>query len=262
MREYTLANIPTADEYVAGLRAIRDRMNDSQLRLLRSQYAAPHRTATSPQLAELADITGGHSVVNAHYGRLGHMFCDETGLDPDVRPDGTFRWWAVWSSGYSHPDGFLWVMHRQVATALEHLGWVDPKEDDSERQFGLQPSDIEPPPADRIAITTIRIVRDTTLARLIKDLHAHECQICGTTIELPDGSRYSEAHHIKPLGTPHNGPDVAENIIVLCPNHHAMCDYGVIHLQLPELRTHPEHEIGIEYVDYHNNLIRNPMIAK
>ncbi|MBT6251913.1 MAG: hypothetical protein HOI84_01280, partial [Flavobacteriaceae bacterium] len=30
--------------------------------------------------------------------------------------------------------------------------------------------------------------------------------------------------HIKPLGRPHSGPDVKENLLCLCPNHHDQFD--------------------------------------
>ena len=82
----------------------------------------------------------------------------------------------------------------------------------------VPPDEVAPP--ERILVETYRILRDTELARKIKKLHKNECQLCGTTITLQDGTSYSEAHHICPLGTPHNGPDVAGNILVLCPNHH------------------------------------------
>jgi predicted restriction endonuclease len=42
--------------------------------------------------------------------------------------------------------------------------------------------------------------------------------VCGETIPLADGLRYAEAHHIQPFGAPHNGPDISENVICLCPN--------------------------------------------
>lgn len=251
MREYTLANVPTASEYAAGLAALADRVSDTQRRLLQMQYGAVNRTVTAPELAALANLAGGHPVVNSQYGRLGHMFCDQTGLNPDLRPDDTHQWWSVWSSGYSHPDGFQWVMHPQVANALEALGWVEPSSPATDIPMA---SDLELPPA-RLQTTTLRIVRDTTLARFIKQLHNHECQICGTTIQLQNGERFAEAHHIQPLGSPHDGPDVAGNIIVLCPNHHAMCDYAAITLDIATLTPHSDHHIQSKYIDYHNNVV-------
>jgi len=100
-----------------------------------------------------------------------------------------------------------------------------------------------------------RILRDTQLARQLKLLHHHKCQLCGDTINLSNDALYSEAHHIKPLGKPHNGPDVAENILVLCPNHHVMVDYGAIQLDMSKIRTHPSHIIQRDYICYHNEEI-------
>jgi len=110
-------------------------------------------------------------------------------------------------------------------------------------------------PSQKVETTTYRILRDTKLARTIKALHHNRCQICGTRIELPNGNGYSEAHHIQPLGSPHNGPDVAGNILVLCPNHHVMCDYGVIELNIAKIRTHQNHSLNSKYITYHNTRI-------
>ena len=49
------------------------------------------------------------------------------------------------------------------------------------------------------ALTQIyRILRDTRVARWVKFAHEYRCQICETTIQLPD-RLYAEAHHIRPL---------------------------------------------------------------
>jgi predicted restriction endonuclease len=117
-------------------------------------------------------------------------------------------------------------------------------------------SDIDSPTLpDRLLIETYRILRDTELARKIKALHKNICQVCGQTVTFLSGETYAEAHHIKPLGTPHNGPDVAENIVVLCPNHHVMFDYGAIQLDAKELCSVQGHVIGDVYVAYHNENI-------
>ena len=113
--------------------------------------------------------------------------------------------------------------------------------------------DIEAP--ERTKQETYRILRDTELARSVKAIHEYKCQICSLSILLPNGKSYAEAHHIKPLGAPHNGPDVAENIICLCPNHHAMLDYGVIEMNLGSLKKNERHSISQVYVSYHNNNI-------
>lgn len=117
--------------------------------------------------------------------------------------------------------------------------------------------DLDHPAPATVEMVTYRILRDTALARRLKELHAHRCQICGITLPLAAGN-YSEAHHLQPLGAPHAGPDIAENILVLCPNHHALCDYGAIKLEIADLRRHPSHKVGVEFIAYHNgNIFRS-----
>lgn len=80
----------------------------------------------------------------------------------------------------------------------------------------------------RISTIVSRIIRDTKLSRTIKKENNWNCQVCGKSILLPNDHYYSEGHHLKPLGGEHSGPDIRENIIVLCPTHHAEFDYGSI----------------------------------
>ncbi len=110
-------------------------------------------------------------------------------------------------------------------------------------------------PAARQESTAYRIIRDTMLAKRVKSLHEYRCQLCGYTIRLSDGSLYAEAHHIRPLGAPHNGPDVGENIVCVCPNHHAELDYGARPLRIEELCAVSSHSVGEEYVRYHNEVL-------
>ncbi|MEK4370007.1 HNH endonuclease [Paenibacillus sp. FSL R5-0473] len=111
------------------------------------------------------------------------------------------------------------------------------------------------PETVRQRTTVYRTLRDTELARNIKQLYHNRCQICGETIMITQEKKYSEAHHIKPLGSPHFGPDVAENIIVLCPNHHVLLDYGAIEIEIEKLAINEFHIISNEYINYHNNKI-------
>lgn len=100
-----------------------------------------------------------------------------------------------------------------------------------------------------------RILRDTQLIRKLKNLHSFECQICRETLLLRNGMRYAEGHHIQPLGSPHNGPDKEENILILCPNHHALCDARSIILEIKKLRIISGHQIDNRYIAYHNDML-------
>jgi predicted restriction endonuclease len=113
----------------------------------------------------------------------------------------------------------------------------------------------EPAEAIRTQCTIYRVLRDTALAREIKAIHNNKCQICGNSLQLGNGALYAEAHHIKPLGSPHNGPDVRGNILCVCPNHHVLLDYGAIKLDVSSMRFCAEHCAESIYTDYHNSLL-------
>jgi hypothetical protein len=135
------------------------------------------------------------------------------------------------------------------------------------RQVESSPPPVPPPllPAvdladanlpDRRETTIHRIIRDTATARALKLLHRDGCQICGEALQMSGGGTYSEAHRIRPLGSPHFDPDTCDNIIVLCPNHHAQCDFLAITIDLATLHLHPDHIINQKHVEYHNDLVR------
>jgi hypothetical protein len=99
-----------------------------------------------------------------------------------------------------------------------------------------------------------RIVRDTALVLSLKGLVGSQCQLCSKVIKLPNGKLYSEGHHIKPLGSKHAGPDIYTNLIILCPNCHVDCDYGIICLSLDKIINNVQN-VNQEFIDYHNELI-------
>ncbi len=99
----------------------------------------------------------------------------------------------------------------------------------SEKQIDILEKEIHPnlkpdyKRADRAATTVSRIKRDVSLSENIKKIYGYKCQICNVYLKTPYGAIAIGAH-IKGLGKPHNGPDVIENMICLCPNHHEQFD--------------------------------------
>jgi predicted restriction endonuclease len=73
---------------------------------------------------------------------------------------------------------------------------------------------------------------------------------------LADGKTYSEGHHLRPLGRPHDGPDVPANILVVCPNCHVMLDRGAVVLEREAITVIAPHDVAEEYLSYHNDLAR------
>lgn len=124
-------------------------------------------------------------------------------------------------------------------------------------------------PAPRYAATVSRLVRDTAITRQIKILHGFRCQVCGERLATPGGF-YAEAAHIRPLGAPHHGPDVLSNVLCLCPNHHALFDFGSFGmaddyslLGLPgQLRLLPAQPPDLAQLAYHRQHIYQPQAGE
>ena len=116
----------------------------------------------------------------------------------------------------------------------------------------------------RLTGTVQRIIRDPKLGKWVKSLYEYKCQVCGVQISTSAGY-YAEAAHIKAVGEPHNGPDILENLLCLCPNHHLMFDKGVFvikdDLSLKgadgKLRVHKEHMISKEFIEYHRKVFED-----
>ena len=221
---------PTTADYVAGLTAIAPRMNDLQRRILAAQYNAPKRTAYATQLARLADVQGGYPTVNAQYGRLGHMFCDATGHEPDVRENGTRRWWAVWSLGHSSPKGFIWEMLPEVAQALEQLGWGTPASPVAP-EVTLQPF-TDGFEEGRVKYhlhrrkernrEAVRRKKESVLART----GSLACEACGfefSRVYGPLGDGFAECHHRVPLAALEELRRTRlSELAIVCANCHRM----------------------------------------
>lgn len=115
----------------------------------------------------------------------------------------------------------------------------------------------------KVSMTVQRIIRDSRLGRQVKKLYEYKCQVCDLQIST-DAGYYAEAAHIKPVGSPHDGPDLIENLLCLCPNHHLMFDKGVFtvndNMQLVgfkgSLNQHKEHLISKEFLKYHRNIFK------
>jgi putative restriction endonuclease len=170
-----------------------------------------------------------------------------------LRYDGLFRVADFWHE--TSDEGFRLWRFRLVA----HNGSAIVEDDD-------EVEDTEAAgPAARTPTTVQRIVRSTGVAKEVKALHEHTCQVCAIQINTPVGP-YAEAAHIRALGKPHNGPDVRSNVLCLCPNHHVMFDAGAIyiddswtirdsatHAALGPLRRASTHSIDPKQLAYHRD---------
>jgi hypothetical protein len=120
-------------------------------------------------------------------------------------------------------------------------------------------------------------LRNAVLAATLKEIYQSQCMFCDSRIcvSISPEHFYVEAAHIRPLGRPHNGPDIPENMLVLCPNCHVQFDAGTLGVSLVSRRefsitsrtmNHPlngkriqtrgTHTLDVQYVDWHRNYWR------
>ena len=178
--------------------------------------------ATGQQVADQAFIRGNAGLVRScteglpvrviRGARAHTKFSPASGF----RYDGLFRVESYWQE--RGRSGFLVCRYRLLA--LDDSRAAEPAT--------VTPLEAVAGPAPRAEITYQRIIRSSAAVRSVKEAHEYVCQVCGEVIETDEGIRYAEGAHIRPLGRPHDGPDVASNILCLCANDHVRFDLGVL----------------------------------
>ena len=181
--------------------------------------------------ASLPRVTG--LIVNKQSGRPGPGFSREV-------------------NGEDQFDRDWWVEEVKRSLAFDWTPFIGKQKENSP----IFPSeDLAPEDLTEHSRTEVsRIIRDSVIVRKVKKLHNYTCQICRTQLELRQDEFYSEAHHLKPLGAPHNGPDIISNLICVCPTCHVKLDYGVIQIDASTILSVKGHNIAQKYIEYHNNL--------
>lgn len=123
---------------------------------------------------------------------------------------------------------------------------------------------------ERRETTVNRVQRNRVLVNRMKSLYDHTCQVCGDRRQNGPDEGFSHVHHLMSLGEPHNGPDVPENTVVVCPNHHENFEHGMLEIdpQTKEIhhfyeeevdgrtvKTQENHKLGAQYLAYHNEVM-------
>ncbi|WP_436775772.1 YDG/SRA domain-containing protein [Yinghuangia sp. YIM S09857] len=178
------------------------------------------------------------------------------------RYDGLFAVARSWSE--AGRDGFL-IWRYELVKLPEQDPVVGAPADTVE--IGRLPLPTGNDTPGRTTRTSYRIRRDSLLAEKVKQLHDHRCQVCGLRLETPMGHKVQGAH-IVPLGKPHNGPDIPENLLCLCPNHHALFDGLALEIRhdrsvwhvmnqesLGTLRLAPGHHVRDTFLAKHRDLV-------
>lgn len=113
--------IPTTQRYQEALTRLSASLSPNQLALLQAHHQTPDHTATAAELAQAVGFKD-YRGVNAEYGRLGKLLREA--LDFKGEGQESFVIAAFVAPGTQGNTEWLWVMHPELADALEQLGWT------------------------------------------------------------------------------------------------------------------------------------------
>lgn len=105
------------------------------------------------------------------------------------------------------------LTERELETSLRAAD-----EDDARRVLTLQPAGIAESRGTYL-VQQARHRRDRDLVRELQQLYSGRCQVCGWDPADEYGVWLCEGHHIQWLSR--GGADAPENLMLVCPNHHA-----------------------------------------
>jgi hypothetical protein len=88
-------------------------------------------------------------------------------------------------------------------------------------------------PVPKRVVTEEEFVRNQALAEGLKSYYSCRCQICGQDFAPRYGVQVADTHHIKYLSA--GGPDISDNIVVVCPNHHRVIHAADAHFNRQSL---------------------------
>lgn len=217
----------TAEEYVYGLRAIENKINEKQKNLLIAHFRSPLRRATTKDLSQAIGVKG-HSAVILYYVNLAKIFCDVTGEQPDIRTSGPQkgkeRWWAIWSKGWREDRGYIWELLPQVAEAIEIMEWIGSEELKYPDELLVNEQIFE----GAVRKTIINSYERNPKARKACIEHyGSSCAVCGFDFGKTYGLHakgYIHVHHIVPLAEVREEYEVdsVKDLRPVCPNCHSM----------------------------------------
>ena len=111
----------TSDEYKKAFIAIRERMNESDLLMLKSHYEASNYDITSSQLTHMAGFSGNIGAANLRYGLLARKLLDffQIQLNNHIKLN-------ILATFDNSTGEWHWTLRPQVVQALSELkslGW-------------------------------------------------------------------------------------------------------------------------------------------
>jgi len=116
-----LAALPSVEAYRRVLAQLETELPKCQVELLRAHYRFPAHSATACQLAEVVGFENWRAV-NLQYGLLGKSL--RNALDYHGEGQASYVIASFVAPDKPENNDWLWIMHTELAHALEEIGWV------------------------------------------------------------------------------------------------------------------------------------------
>jgi len=117
-----------------------------------------------------------------------------------------------------------YVASKQDEEEQEELESLDEVRQQSKEDIIKELASLGPQIPEEVEVKGRTYKRDNKTIVQLKKLRDYKCQICGHKIQKKNGGYYVEAAHIKRKSM--KGAERANNILILCPNHHKEFDFG------------------------------------
>lgn len=140
------------------------------------------------------------------------QYCDDDQVFEDIRCIGTAYWNQKSGWPYTNKD-----------ESTEHLGYNGRviHKIANEKEMVL-------PNIVTESHETEERVRNRVISDELKEKYNHCCQICGGNTEITPNEYLTNTHHLHSFAD--NGPDIKENMVVVCINCHAILDAGGMYI--------------------------------
>lgn len=224
-------------DYVKYLRT--NKLTENESDMLIALADAGEQGLTASELAKLLGLTS-HAVANRIFGGLGHKISDFTEKRPEIRDDGTYRWWRVLADDREEDRGFVWIIHSSVREALHQTKLTDNGKEPIETEENLET--ISSVYEGAIRKITVNSYERNSIARKRCIKHwGTICQGCGFDFESKYGEigrGYVHVHHLVPLSEVKSSYEVdpVTDMRPVCANCHAILHRRNPPLSIEELR--------------------------
>lgn len=226
---------------------------ESVWRILLCIYTSLNSEACASDIA--ARLSTHHTCINRIVGTYGKRVVTTTGVQPELRSDGSARWWKVLFVGRDDHGRFYWSMRSQLLHAFRKLyNPIDTQlpHTANDLQNYFQEGQVQKCPVNRYT-------RNRQARQMCIEYYGPICAVCGFDFERVYGSIGKDkihVHHLQPVAEaqyPHV-VDPIKDLRPVCPNCHLVIHSTEIPLTIDQLRDiihsrnpdkHERHRINI-----------------